>query len=357
MAVQYAVAHSGSISGVGSIAGPAWGCAQGSLANAVNQCMCGRSHLDVPEIQQAAAFLKAKAADLEHLGAIDPFASGKPRALMHSYVFQSPADPTVVMQSGQVSARFLKEFIGSDLILDTGDSAESSDGAGHGIIAPDPGNESCAANGQERTFVRYCGKEDNAGKLLHALYGNGRPFDQSKRMSVPDSEVWRFSQQPHISKVRSEVHFIAADSWFFFFPWKTERRTNFDMADDGYLYVPPSCRPSTSHCRVHVALHGCRQNAEQFARRAGYNNWAEYYNVIVVYPAIEPSSNPVEEEACRLSAVPSSMDDLMIKENRNGCWDWWGYLDIATGWPNRYLTQQAPQMRVIENIIRTVTTK
>src|SRR6478609_5899039 len=42
MAVQYAVAHSQTIAGVGSIAGPAWGCADGSLSQAVNRCMCGR---------------------------------------------------------------------------------------------------------------------------------------------------------------------------------------------------------------------------------------------------------------------------------------------------------------------------
>ena len=37
MAVQYAVGHSASIAGVGSIAGPPWGCADGSASQAINK--------------------------------------------------------------------------------------------------------------------------------------------------------------------------------------------------------------------------------------------------------------------------------------------------------------------------------
>ena len=36
MALQYAVAHSSSIIGVGSVAGPAWYCAEGDLAHAMH---------------------------------------------------------------------------------------------------------------------------------------------------------------------------------------------------------------------------------------------------------------------------------------------------------------------------------
>src|SRR5215469_2829678 len=46
MAVQYAVAHSKSVVGVGAIAAPAWGCADGCLSKALNNCMCGRHALE-----------------------------------------------------------------------------------------------------------------------------------------------------------------------------------------------------------------------------------------------------------------------------------------------------------------------
>jgi hypothetical protein len=92
MAVQYAVAHSGSMVGVGAIAGPAWGCADGSLSRAVNQCMCGLDALQ-PNINTAR--------QLAASGKIDSLSSGRPRTLKRSYVFHSPADDTVREQSGR----------------------------------------------------------------------------------------------------------------------------------------------------------------------------------------------------------------------------------------------------------------
>ena len=73
------------------------------------------------------------------------------------------------------------------------------------------------------------------------------------------------------------------------------------MAAAGYIYVPPSCRRADRTCRVHVALHGCKQDAKEFASSAGYNNWAEQYGVIVVYPAVEPDVVPVDEVCSKSS--------------------------------------------------------
>src|SRR5437588_4569315 len=42
MALQYAVAHSTSIIGVGSIAGPSWSCAEGDLGHAMQVCLKGQ---------------------------------------------------------------------------------------------------------------------------------------------------------------------------------------------------------------------------------------------------------------------------------------------------------------------------
>ncbi len=57
-------------------------------------------------------------------------------------------------------------------------------------------NESCQFNGRETTYVRRCGNEDNAGKMLHALYDPGSTFDPSKRVNdIPETEVWQFSQK------------------------------------------------------------------------------------------------------------------------------------------------------------------
>lgn len=347
MAVQYAVGHSASIAGVGSIAGPPWGCADGSASQAINKCMCGRQDPDnkIDVARQLAA-----------TGKIDSLsASSKPLRLSRSYVFQSPADAVVVEKSGEANIAFLSSFIGNSPKVDWGNEADGSDKAGHGIIAPDSHNESCQADGTETTYIRRCGAEDNAGKMFHALYDDGNlPFDPTKRVNdIPETEVWQFDQQHLIDLVKPGTTVAPDTIWWWFWTFPSERRKNFDMAEKGYIYVPPSCRQAGSSCRVHIALHGCKQNAKDFANKAGYNNWAEHYKVIVVYPAIEPSAS-LSEEACQAPPLDSAIDELPIKLNPNGCWDWWGYLDTSKQ-KDRYLTKASPQMRVIERIIGEVT--
>ena len=349
IAVEYAVAHSGSIVDVGAIAGPAWGCADGSLSQATNTCMCGRHEPDsrIDAARQLAASGK--------VDSLSP--SGKPQSLKHSYVFHSPADATVVAPSARANISFLSSFTGEPPKADWGNSANGSDHAGHGIIAPD-GNDSCEFTGTETTYVRRCGAEDNAGKMFHAFYDPSSPFDPSKRINdIPETEVWQFNQKPLIEQVKTSTS-VAPDMVWFTWPWnwwtyKSERRDNLDMAEKGYIYVPPSCRQQGSPCHVHIALHGCKQNPKDFAVKAGYNNWAEQYHVIVVYPALEPSIS-LPEQLCQLPPFNKAVDELPMKPNPNGCWDWWGYLDPSDKM-DRYLTKEAPQMLVIEGIIAEVT--
>ena len=347
MAVQYAVAHSGSVAGVGSIAGPGWGCAEGSVSQAINDCMCGR-HPVVSKIEMA----RALAASND--GGIDRLVSGKPQALKRSYVFHSAADGTVVEQSARAGIAFLSAFIGKAPVVDLGNPGDGSNRAGHGIVSPD-GTDSCSTDGHDITYVRHCGAADNAGKLFLALYGQGSAYDAGKRVNdIPESELWRFDQQRIIEEVKKGAGALAADSLFWGFPYQSVRRKNLDMARTGYLYVPPSCRQTDSKCRVHIALHGCKQDVRNFAMTAGYNNWAEHYKVIVIYPAVQPDV-PQSGEVCGLATVQPIADTSWYEPNPNGCWDWWGYLDA--GWPDdqRYLTRQAPQMQVIERIIAETT--
>lgn len=344
MAVQYAVAHSRSIAGVGAIAGPGWGCADGSFAQALNDCMCGR--------QPLASRVEA-ARKLAASGAIDKLVADRPQALQRAYVFHSAADATVVGPSGKAGIDFLAAFMGKPPLADWGAAADDSDHAGHGIVSPD-GNDACRLNGKETSYVRRCKQADNAGKLLHALYGQGA-FDAGKRAGpVPDSEVWQFDQRPFISQVKAGTGNIASDDWYFGWPYSTARRQNLDLADTGYLYVPPACRAAASNCRVHVALHGCKQDAREFAIKAGYNNWAQHYRVIVVYPAVKPGA-PVSEAACQMPPANAFADLMTAKPNPNGCWDWWGYLDGWGASKNRYLTKKSPQMQVLERMIAAAT--
>ena len=95
------------------------------------------------------------------------------------------------------------------------------------------------------------------------------------------------------------------------------------MAERGFIYLPEACE--RERCRVHVAFHGCRQNAdavgERFVREAGYNRWADTNRLIVLYP--------------------QTIARIWWLYNPRACWDWWGY----TG--QNYATKDAPQMRAV----------
>jgi poly(3-hydroxybutyrate) depolymerase len=62
----------------------------------------------------------------------------------------------------------------------------------------------------------------------------------------------------------------------------------------------------TIAAKLHVVLEGCLQNedkiGDQFYTHAGYNEWAESNNIIILYPQVKSGPG-----------------------NPNECWDWWGY--------------------------------
>lgn len=173
------------------------------------------------------------------------------------------------------------------------------------------------------------------------MYGEEMP-DPSTRKEVADADVWEFDQQPMIDAVKNEGVSVSGDYVFWYQSSQSTQRQNFDLAPKGYIYVPTVCEQGRPPCRVHVALHGCAQDPKLFAQKSGYNDWAEHYRAIIVYPAIK-------------AREPWPWDYLLGAEpNPLGCWDWWGYLDPGTG-GDRYLTKDGPQIRVIERIIAEVT--
>ena len=108
------------------------------------------------------------------------------------------------------------------------------------------------------------------------------------------------------------------------------------MADTGYAYIPDSCRHD--RCRVHVAFHGCRQNAaaigERFVREAGYNRWAAANRIVVLYP-----------QTVARSGWGGTMFHWNFVVNPRACWDWWGY----TG--SQYHTKQGNQIRAVKAML------
>ncbi|MBV8575856.1 MAG: hypothetical protein JOZ58_12585, partial [Acetobacteraceae bacterium] len=167
-------------------------------------------------------------------------------------------------------------------------------GAGHSQVTQGYG-ESCSAN--EGDYIDNC-NYDQAGILLQHIYG---------RLNPPN----RGALTGHLKQM-DQAEFTA--------PYRPE---DFSLSNTGYVYVPQACEDQ-QRCRVHIALHGCLQSAEiiedHYVAHAGYNEWADTNNIIVLYPQTHASE--------------------IAPFNPNACWDWWGYT-------NSFYATRNPESRQI----------
>lgn len=356
MAIQYAIAHSATIAGVGAIAAPTWGCASGKFSQAINSCMCSTDPINQSNINN----------NLQYLHGTNLIDAVDNSSITNAYIFHSKADKTVKAESADVNKNILLKFIKHDSSTEDRVYVETHGTADHGIISPSGPNK-CENQSDDhvQTYVRKCGEVDNAGKLLSLFYR--KSINNAKRKeNITLENLWTFDQQLLINEVKKDSSEIGADG-FFIFPYKTKRRENFDMAELGYIYVPDDCKAHNSQCGVHIALHGCKQNAKEFAQTSGYANWADYYKVIMVFPATAmlETKDQADEVSCK--GRVSKLSNYFSDPNPNGCWDWWGYLDknnifnllwysdTDNKFSLRYLGKNSPQIKVLNLIIRELT--
>jgi poly(3-hydroxybutyrate) depolymerase len=293
MAVQLHVAHAGSISGVGVLAAGPYYCAQGSVWTAMYNCMTPGTWTPLPPVGQLKGAVQALAA----ARSIDP-----PAALRGSrvWLFGGTADGTVVPAVVDALERFYAQFVPPGALVRVRDVP-----AGHAMITMDHG---AACGVTASPYINDC-DFDAAGRLLAHLYGTlDAPAGQ------PPGRLHAFDQRP----------FAGGDAY------------GLSMADTGYVYVPAAC--AGTPCRVHVALHGCRQGVEaigeRFIREAGYNRWADANRLIVLYPQAIARNGP-GFNAWRTTFV----------FNPRGCWDWWGYTGAL------YHTRDGAQIRAIKGMV------
>ena len=271
MATQFHVAHSDFVSGAGQVAGGAYYCAEASLNKGLGPCMKG-GDIGVPALVEYANSA-AGAGTIDELAnlADDPvwLFLGKNDAIMH-------ADTTAA------AAAFYAEVSGTVPVVITDVAAP------HGFPTMYSG---ATCTGMAEPWLNAC-KYDAAGEILKTLYG------ELNEKAEPVGEVIEV-QQPGGGDVT--------------------------MLTTALAYVPTSCA-SGDACGIHVAFHGCQQSTafvgDVFAKKAGYNTWAESNDLIVLYPQVDSSK--------------------IAPMNPMGCWDWWGYTD------EHYATQNGRQIAVVK---------
>jgi poly(3-hydroxybutyrate) depolymerase len=282
MAVQMHVAHSSWVKGAGVVAAGPYYCAQGSLAAAYYNCMQPAFWAPLPDVKwlhaQTEALAQAKRIDATaQLGAAPV------------WLFSGTQDPTVSRKVVEALSSYYAAY--QARIAFIGDKP-----AGHAMVTQDRGN-ACSAT--EAPYINDC-DYDAAGALLGHLLGPLAPASAKE-----SGRLLRFDQRRYAN---GGAHAVSLD-------------------DEGLVYIPQAC--DAERCRIHVAFHGCRQNAsaigERFAREAGYNRWADTNRLIVLYP----------QTIARYWGV----------FNPRACWDWWGY----TG--PEYHTKEGAQIRAVKAML------
>lgn len=277
MAQQFHFAHADQLNGVGLIAGGPYHCARGSLDTALNTCMAPDADAGPPLPE-----LMAIARERMQSGALAPRQALEGDRV---YVFHGQQDTTVLPRLGRAAAE-LYGLLGVTVDLRT----DFDQPVTHTM--PTAAAGSCAA---EAPYVSGCGL-DLAGRIVRHLYA----LPDTARPGAGDGEVLAFDQQPY--------NVAAAPG----------------IADTGYAYIPRAC--AAGGCGLLLALHGCRQAAEQVERAfvdgAGFNRWADRARVVVLYPQTRASYLPL---------------------NPRACWDWWGYsgadYDTRSGAQIRFLAR------------------
>ncbi|MBX9964488.1 MAG: PHB depolymerase family esterase [Burkholderiales bacterium] len=281
MAVQFHLAHSAIVRGAGVFAGGLWGCAKGSADRATGECSHG---------SPAAKPFVATAKELARMGSIDPMEN---LARTHVWLFSGYNDGVVRQSATNALADFYRALLPAGHVFYRNDLK-----AGHALVTLDRGGR-CELTGGD--FIADC-DYDAVGALLQFIHGRLAPPGSPSSAALRSFDQTEFA----LGSARSSA-----------------------LADEGYVYIPKACE-AAGGCRIHVALHGCRQNAESvgdaFYAQAGYNRWAETNRIVVLYP-----------QARATWGMPL---------NPYGCWDWWGYTGSAG-----YLAKAAPQIAAIRAMV------
>lgn len=296
MATQLAVAWPERFTGLGVLAAGPWSCAEGSLGQAIGQCMSTR---------RGEPDLDALARRRRDYQARDLVGSDAAFGPLRAFIWHGEADEVVAPTLGEALAAQLSDWLAAP---ETQLRFQQAPGTGHGWPVQTLGRgippgqlADCRLGGG--THLLAC-DTDLAGELLGWLHGEQAPPDDGTRER---GQLLTFDQTAFEAK---------------------------GFADSGYLYLPEGCE--AGGCDLTIALHGCSMSAEQigetFVRHTGLNDWAAANERVVLYPQAETSlANP------------------------QGCWDWWGFAESTWQIHPLHDTREGTQVQALMAMLERLT--
>lgn len=248
MAHQLHLAYSELFSGAAMLAGGPFGCAEGSVVNALSRCLA-KPGTEIP-LDALIQTIRAASAD-GRLAALENLADHP------VWIFHGSLDTAVPVSVNDALVGIYQGLVPLQRMAVITDIP-----AAHTFPAKGKGT---ACDKVESPFVGNC-DYDAAGTLLQFLYAD---------LQQPDTDV-----QTSVSKVTLAG---AKDAL---------------LDETAFLFVPPACNKSDSNCALHLVLHGCAQSASQvqtaFIEQSGYLEWAEKNNMVLAFPqAVASMANPL----------------------------------------------------------------
>ncbi len=244
MANQFHLAFSDKVTGAGIVAAGPYGCAQNSLAVALEHCFNKDS--SAPDLAKATALLQQQAA----AGTIAPLSHLKDSPV---FLLHGTADKTVHSKVSDALATQYQQL--GAKVQYVNDKA-----FGHNFPTA---NQGAGCELSEAPYLGACGY-DAAGALLKHLYP-----DLTAKADKASGQLLTLPQQK-----------LAGD-------------TASSLGETGYIYIPQSCAKGAS-CTLHISFHGCKQYAgavgDAYAKGTGLNEWADSNNIVVLYPQTEKSA-------------------------------------------------------------------
>jgi|GEM_PF-1305915 len=359
MAQQLHVAYSDIFSGMGSVAGGPFFCAQNmppsDIATIKQQCMMG-----IGADLTATTYID-KAEALSANGQIAPVANLKDDKV---FIFNSQSDQVINPLLGNTSRLFYDHFIenqGSNIKawayiptygpfypvahgMPTAKSIfDKYENLGDAALPCAP------SNSQQYSWFPNQFMRGNDPWMYHCNYGFVAGYDLGKDIlshlygsmksptDIKAENLYSFAQKTYVDDLNSD-----------------EALNDHGIGSTGYAYIPDACKSGETDCKLHVALHGCQQFPEwTFTGKVGsavsgqtitfgdlfykniYNGLAEANNIVMLYPQ---AHNIGTKEA-----------DI----NPYGCWAFWALFDDET---QTYYTREGREMKMIANMVNALKT-
>lgn len=248
MAHQLHLAYSDVFSGAALLAGGPFGCAEGSVVNALQRCLA-KPGTEIP-MEQLQASIQAAAAD----GRLAGLQNLEDDSV---WIFHGSLDLAVPEAVNDALVKVYQELIPPAQLQVITDIP-----AAHTFPARDNGGP---CDKVESPFVGNC-DYDAAGKLLQHLYPG-----------LADPVAGEGAELVEVELDGAGEALLDGSAW---------------------LYIPRACLKDGAACALHMVLHGCGQSASQvqtaFIEQSGYLPWAGTNNIVLAFPQVVASMvNPL----------------------------------------------------------------